>query len=167
MDIPIMSFFFGNREVKMFTASQKRSFVNRKLGHQPFRQCVLHVTPCYPTKGPRICGKSFTTVGFGSSTLQENWQNMAKLCCWYSKQEIVCRCLQMFAAFLGIHTTLFCSPMSVSSCLHFNLTSFGVQGSLGTSLFLQPCQRLRYVRRPTGRTSLEHFMPLPLLEVSI
>lgn len=36
--------FFGNREVTMFTASQRWSFVNRKLGHQPFR-CVLHVTP--------------------------------------------------------------------------------------------------------------------------
>jgi hypothetical protein len=92
--------FFGNREVTMFTASQRWSFVNRKLGHQPFR-CVLHVTPL---RAPAF-----------AVSLSPRWDLVPQLCGKIGKIWQNCAAdtanKKLFAAFLGIHSALFCSPM--------------------------------------------------------
>ena len=59
----------------------------------------------YRTEGPRICGKSLTKVGCGSSNMRGNVAKHGKIELLISVNK------KLFAAFLDIHCTLFCSPM--------------------------------------------------------
>ena len=68
--------FFLWKSVKLQGQQLHRGgcFVNRKLGPPTFPTMCLARSP---TEGPRICGESFTTVGFGSSCrkIGHIWQN--------------------------------------------------------------------------------------------